>query len=489
MALSTVTLLNPWERVLDWQFAKRPGDLPLWHLYLEIMGRYSNAVLVDQSGTIFACGHGVSERQSSVRPVQPGLAYQPPPSLTTPTPTSDEPFEHWLDHIRLIPDKLSKRLLKSYRGISSQLVQSLLSRANIPSNSDTVEVSPEQWQQLYQAWQLWLHQIKTHTYDPGWTSTGYTVLGWTLTQPVDSVHTLLEQYYQTQLNQEQFQQDRHRLLQKLQVTLRKLYQRRDQFEATLHQSAQADDAKRLADLLMAHLSQWSPGLREISLPDFETGQATLIKLDPEKNAVSNAQAYYKKHQKQKRSKAAVLPLYEQVLKEISYLEQVEASLHHLDTYQTSTDLEVLRDIQAELVAQHYLKLSDQPRMGSRPAEINFRRFQSPSGYEIVVGRNNHQNDMLTFRLAQESDWWFHAQEIPGSHVILRLPPGHVAEDEDLQVAADVAARFSRAQWSDKVPVVYTRPQHVYKPKGALPGMVVYKHETIIWAEPNAVTTA
>ncbi|MCY7277481.1 MAG: NFACT RNA binding domain-containing protein, partial [Phormidesmis sp. CAN_BIN44] len=112
------------------------------------------------------------------------------------------------------------------------------------------------------------------------------------------------------------------------------------------------------------------------------------------------------------------------------------------------------------------------------------RFKTPGGFDLLVGRNNRQNDHLTFRQANDYDLWFHTQEIPGSHVLLRLEPGAVADEADLQFVADMAAYYSRSRQSEQVPVVYTEPRHVYKPKGAKPGIAIYKQERIIWGQPQ-----
>jgi predicted ribosome quality control (RQC) complex YloA/Tae2 family protein len=117
---------------------------------------------------------------------------------------------------------------------------------------------------------------------------------------------------------------------------------------------------------------------------------------------------------------------------------------------------------------------------------NFHRYRTPSGFEVLIGRNNRQNDQLTFRVAGDYDLWFHAQEIPGSHLLLRLEPGAVPEEADLRFAANLAAYYSRARQSDQVPVVYTEPKHVYKPKGAKPGIAIYKQERILWGQPQDV---
>ncbi len=490
LALTEVRLVDPWERVLDLHFAPRPGDPPLWHFYLEIMGRYSNGVVVEAtSGDIYACGHGVSERQSSVRPVQPGLSYQLPPPLTDPMPKREESFVAWQERVALIPEQLERRLLKSYRGVSKTLTQSMLRQAGIPLQATVPEVSGSQWHQLYAAWQDWLQVLQEGSFKPVLTPTGYSLLGWDPDpeQPdPSSVHDLLDSYYSHHLNRATFHQEHQRLAQKLKVWLQKLYQRRQGFQATLDQSDKAEEAKQKADLLMAHLQSWQPGMTELLLPDFETGDPVRIPLEPEKNAIANAQTYYKKHRKQKRSRNAVWPLFQTTDQEIRYLEQVESALWDLDVYRQPSDLQTLDQIRQELIQQKYpLEAAGSEKALPKAEALSpFRCYHSPSGYEIWVGRNNHQNDELTFKLAQEQDWWLHAQEIPGSHVLLRLPPGGVAEDEDLQRAADLAAHFSRARQSEQVPVVYTRPKHVRKPNRTPPGMVVYSQEKVIWAQPQ-----
>jgi len=164
---------------------------------------------------------------------------------------------------------------------------------------------------------------------------------------------------------------------------------------------------------------------------------------------------------------------------------VEQSLIQLKDYENEQDLQTLAEIKEELIQQKYLK-DPQKQEQSRQEESKPHIYVSPSGFEVWVGRNNKQNDQLTFRIAGDYDLWFHTQEIAGSHVLLRLKPGTVAEDSDLQFTADLAAYYSRSRQSEQVPVVYTQPKFVYKPKGAKPGMVVYKKEKVLWGKPHII---
>ncbi|WP_414576379.1 NFACT family protein [Anabaena sp. CCY 9402-a] len=486
LALVGIEAIAPWERVIDLQFARRPGEEALYHLYAEIMGKYSNAILTEANNLIITAAHQVSQQQSSVRPIQTGQPYETPPQLTGPAPSLSESPVRWQERISLVPGAIKKQLLKSYRGLSAALVESMLLATNITPETSTDDLTPDDWQRLWHNWQVWLQTLENDNFQPAWTANGYTVMGWGGIAPAKDIQTLISEYYTGQLNQQLFAQLRHQLSQKLMNILTKLRNKAQTFSDRLRQSDNADDYRQKADLLMAHLYEWQPGMKNITLNDFETGEPVAIALQPDKNAVQNAQNLYKQHQKLKRARIAVEPLLKEVQAEIDYLEQVEAAITQIDTYQTTEDLQALEEIRDELIGQKYLEELDYRRSSNETPSTNFRNYSTPNGFQVLIGRNNRQNDQLTFRVAGDYDLWFHAQEIPGSHVLLRLEPGTVAETTDLQFVANLAAYYSRARQSDQVPVVYTEPKHVYKPKGAKPGIAIYKQERIIWGKPQMV---
>lgn len=489
LALVAIEAISPWERVIDLQFAPRPGESALYHLYAEIMGKYSNVILTDASNEIITAAHQVSQQQSSVRPIQTGQNYEKPPKLTGKTPNLTESLERWQERVSLVPGEIKRQLLKSYSGLSSALLETMLLNAQILPDTNTDVLTPKDWQNLFECWQEWLQALESGQFKPAWTKNGYTVMGWGAVKPTKSIQELLYRYYSDHLNQQLFVQLRHQLIQKLANILAKLRIKARTFSDRLQQSDQAEEYRQKADLLMANLHQWQPGMQNIILPDFETEKPILIALLPDKNAVQNAQKLYKQHQKLKRARGAVEPLLFAVQTEIDYLEQVEAAISQIDNYQNPEDLQALEEIRDELIDQKYLEnLEYRSRSSNDTPGTNFHRYRSPSGFEILIGRNNVQNDQLTFRVAGDYDLWFHAQEIPGSHVLLRLEPGTIAEEADLQFTANLAAYFSRGRQSDQVPVVYTQPKHVYKPKGTKPGLVVYKHETIIWGKPQVLVS-
>jgi predicted ribosome quality control (RQC) complex YloA/Tae2 family protein len=486
LALVAIEMIAPWERAVDLQFARRPGETALYHVYVEIMGKYSNVILTDATNTIITAAHQVSQQKSSVRPILTGQPYEIPPRLTNAIPSLSEPQQRWQERISLVPGTIQRQVLKSYRGASPALIQSMLLAANLEVDSTTDSLNASDWQRLFHRWQEWLEVLKKEQFQPAWTTSGYTVLGWGGLKPAKNVQELLNRYYTDELNQQIFAQIRHQLSQKVNSILEKLHSRATTFENRLQESSQADEYRQKADLLMAHLHEWQPGMKEITLLDFETGQPVAIALQPDKNAVQNAQSLYKQHQKLKRARVVVQPLLAEVSAEIEYLEQVEAAINQIDKYQSAEDLQALEEIRDELIGQKYLEDPEYKSRSTAASNINFSRYRTPGGFEVLVGRNNRQNDQLTFRVAGDYDLWFHAQELPGSHVLLRLEPGTVPETADLQYTANLAAHYSRGRQSDQVPVVYTQPKHVYKPKGAKPGIAIYKQERIIWGQPGKV---
>ncbi|BBD67929.1 fibronectin-binding A domain-containing protein [Nostoc commune NIES-4072] len=489
LALVAIEAIAPWERVIDLQFARRPGETALYHVYAEIMGKYSNVILTDANNIIITAAHQVSQQQSSVRPIQTAQPYETPPKLTGTVPSLNESQERWQERVSLVPGAIKRQLLKSYSGLSAALLELMLLEANIAPETSTDTLNPDDWRRLFERWQEWLQALDSGKFQPAWTKDGYTVMGWGAVKKVKNIQELLNRYYSNQIDQQLFSQLRHQLSQKLNNILAKLQNKAQTFKTRLQQSDQADEYRQKADLLMAHLQNWEPGMKEIILADFDTNLPVAIALLPDKNAVQNAQGLYKQHQKLKRARAAVEPLLLEVQIEIEYLEQVEAAIAQIDTYQTAEDLRALEEIREELIGQKYLEDPEyRSRSANEPPSTNFHRYLTPNGFEVLIGRNNRQNDQLTFRVAGDYDLWFHAQEIPGSHVLLRLEPGAVAEEADLQFVANLAAYYSRARQSEQVPVVYTQLKHVYKPKGAKPGIAIYKQETILWGKPQMVVS-
>jgi len=479
-ALIGIEIVSDWERVIDFQFAQRPNESPLNHLYVEIMGKYSNVILTNADNQIITVAKQVTADKSTLRTVETSQIYQLPPPLTGNIPKLEESQETWQEKVSLIPGRIDKQLIKSYRGISPNIAKELLHKSDIDLSKTNQELTQNEWQELYQNWQTWLTSLEKNQFYSHLTSEGYTVLG----EPnqAENINFVINEYYNKKIYQENFIQLKQQLQQKIKNILKKLKTKKNKYLEKIKESDNCEIYSNKADLLMAHLNQWQVGMKEITLNDFTTGEPVKINLAPDKNMIQNAQILYKKYQKLKRAKQAVKPLLDEVNEEVNYLEQIAINLQQLD-YQEKDDLTTLQEIKSELINQKYIEDKQYRNNHNIEEESQPRRYQTPSGYEVLVGRNNRQNDILTFKTATDYDLWFHAQEISGSHVLLRLNAGDAPEEKDLQFTANLAAYYSQGRESEQVPVVYTNPNHVHKPKGAKPGMVIYSKETVIWGKP------
>ena len=267
LALTEIKAIAPWERVLDFQFAKRPGDRILWHLYVEIMGKYSNVILTDANQQIVAPARQVSINQSSVRPIQTGKPYELPPSLTGTLPKLEESLERWQERVSLISGQLQRQLIKAYRGISPKIAIEIVTESGLDPGQSTDSLTKSDWQKLFVSWQKWLTMQEKGEFYPGKTDTGYTVLGFVENQPVANLQNLIDSYYRNQLNQQEFRQLHHQLTQKISNLIKKCDRKAATFRNRLQESTEADNYRQQADLLMANLHLFKPGMQSITLED------------------------------------------------------------------------------------------------------------------------------------------------------------------------------------------------------------------------------
>ncbi|NER80916.1 MAG: hypothetical protein F6K42_15370, partial [Leptolyngbya sp. SIO1D8] len=198
-ALVEIEPLAPWERALDLRFARRPGDPIQWHLYVEVMGQYSNVILVNAQNQIVTAAHQVTEQQSSVRPILTGTPYVHPPAIAGSFPSLKESQQRWQERVALIPTTLKKALLKAYSGVSSALVRDLVDRAQLDLGQSVDTLTAQEWERLFEQWQFWLQCLEKEAFRPRLTQAGYTVLAES-TETASSVQGLLQEYYTAVLN-------------------------------------------------------------------------------------------------------------------------------------------------------------------------------------------------------------------------------------------------------------------------------------------------
>ena len=457
--LALVAIDQPaWERVVLLQFARRPGESPERCLVIELMGRRSNVFLLDADRRVVTLARQVKSDQSRLRPIGTGDTYVPPPPLPGHIPSLDEPIQSWQRRLLLLPLPLERALRDAYQGISPALAQQLAPAAWLDQPVQTL--SAEQWQQLWRAWQAWLRALEQQTFCWISTPTGYRC--WSA-QPVASevpppraINRAVGAYSGAwRASRELAEQRQTRGDQRARLAEREAQQAAVQ-ESLLAATTGSEALQQQADAL-------------------------LCQRQPSRQCVELAQKLYRKARKLRRSVAAItarLELHRQ------HGAAIEASLTYLDQAERPADLAELCQELEELLGRRRTPLgrsrraADQSQGQPLPLELHTGR-----GALLQVGRNHRQNEWITFRQARRGDLWFHAQELPGSHVVLKSSAMAV-EDDDIQVAADLAAHFSRGRRNAKVPVLMVPVEDLQRIPGSAPGTVRHRGGSVLWGIPD-----
>ncbi|MCQ2553686.1 MAG: NFACT family protein, partial [Clostridia bacterium] len=255
----------------------------------------------------------------------------------------------------------------------------------------------------------------------------------------------------------------------------KLLLKKQRLLEDLKKAEEADIYRIKGEILNANLHLVKPGAKSVKLISFYDGQEIEIALDEKINAARNAQAYFKKYNKAKGSRKEKLPQLEATERDIAYLESLLAMVPLCKNY------EELDAIRSELAEGGYVRTNKKAQR-TKPAKPKPRKYLLKSGLEVVVGRNNIENDYITFKMGEKTDWWFHTKDIHGSHLVM-LCHGIDPSPEDMYEAAGIAAFYSKGKDSENVPVDYCPLRHVKKPSGAKPGMVIFTNNGTVWVNP------
>ena len=474
----------PWERVVELGFAERPGAPERRRLVLELMGRHSNLFLLDEQGLVVATGRQVREHQSRLRPIGTGDAYSPPPPLQGAIPDLEEPFERWQLRLSLLPEPLSKALMGSYRGISPALRNQLLQRAGLDGHTPVHFLEPDDWQRLHKAWTHWLQALGTTPLPFITEGKGYRCWGATSDQPGVASEPLvfnlaLASYYGEGAQRLEFERKSHRLRQQLQQLIAKEEREVQRQQQLLQRSDDEGLLQRQADLLLCRPDVNSIGHQQVTLEDPEGGPDLVLSLDPQLSLVTQAQKLYQRARKLRRSVAAVEQRLELHRQRLELLDNSRLQLELAETGDGALMEALSEDLEPFIEARRSSRNSRRSREGvPQPLELC-----SPDGLRLLVGRNHRQNDWISFRQARRGDLWFHAQEQPGSHVVLKGSEG-LSSEADLQAAADLAAHFSRSRGNRRVPVVMVETEQLQRIPGMGPGLVRHGGGDVLWGEPD-----
>lgn len=517
-----------WERVTSLRFTGTDElGLPSERVLIaETMGRTSNLILLDGEGLVLDALR--RSGAGSVRPVWPGQPYVPPPPQLKTDPQAADLESALAATLRAASTDgdrsvtVAAAVQRAVAGFSPVTAREAVHRAGIAADLPVASLPDEHGavvQALAQSVAALAAIARTEP-NPHLHATAAGRLAFAafpLTHlgdaaPGESFRTagqLLDHVFGTRIAAERLEQQRSALARQVREQLARHQRKLQRQEEALAEAAAADKLRLCGELLTANLHMIPAGASSVRLPNWydPDGAELEIALDPRLSPAANAQQYFKRFRK---AQATLAGAGEQAAKsraEIAYLEQVE------QTIEQAASADDLAEIRAELAAEGYVRLrplrgdlrsgvaGKRQRRGKATQAGNKARsggagrletpapplhFRSSDGLDIFVGRNNRQNDWLTLRRAAPHDIWLHAKEIPGSHVVLVLPPG-VSEPPpaSLQEAAVLAALHSKGRQAGQVPVDYTARRHVYKPRGARPGMVIYDHHRTIYARPDA----
>ncbi len=479
------------DRILKITFEARNemGDLVNITGIIEIMGRHSNFIVVDQDGRIIDSMKRVDDTMSSVRPVLPGMRYVLPPAqdkLLLTEATMDEMIAAILGG-KDIP--LSKAILAAVQGLSPLVCREISNYVFFGDDKVISEMNKDQIDRL----RFYLGRVATMVKEYSATPTsivdakgkpqdfsfleirqyGSTVAN----RQHETYSQLLDQFYTQRDNVQRMKQRSADLLKFLANTSDRISRKINLQKKELEDCAQREQWKMYGDILSANLWSLQKGDHEAVLPNFyeEDMPMVTIPLDPRKTPSQNAQKYYSEYRKADTAEKKLLELIEQGEQEYIYIDSV------FDALTRAVAIDELAAIRSELEQQGYLRA--QNRKGMKPQKLNPKRYISDDGFTILVGRNNIQNDQLTLKESKGRDMWFHSKSFPGSHVIV-VSDGKDIPDSTLTQAAILAATNSRAVESSQVPIDYTQIKHIKKPKGGKPGMVIYHVYNTAYVTPD-----
>jgi predicted ribosome quality control (RQC) complex YloA/Tae2 family protein len=489
-ALSGLALVNlqqpAWERVVQLDFAERPGAALKRKVLLELMGRYSNLFLLDEQNLVIAIGRQVQLHQSRLRPIGTGDYYTSPPALQGAVPSVNEGFEPWRQRLSLRAEGVGKALLQSYRGLGPALRDQLLETAGLDRDLEVGQLTEKQWLNLHQAWLVWLDDLENKKLNFTAWGGGYRCWG---VAPIanqkppgnegQAFNFSLADFYDAAEQKLKCKLLYQKLSQQLQQLRQREQKELENQEELLNRCAGEVLLQKQADLILCRPDVASSGHQHLRLEDPAGGEALAVDLDPKLSLVFQAQRLYKKARKLRRSVEAIQPRLNHHLRR---LELLENSLLQLELANPN-DLELLECLESDLTPFQTLNKQAKrqyKRLDRDPQPLTLR---SPQGLRLLIGRNHRQNDWISFRQARRGDLWFHAQEQPGSHVVLKGSE-QLAAEADLQAAADLAAHFSRSRGNSRVPVLMVPVEQLQRIPGLEAGLVRHGGGELLWGAPD-----
>ena len=479
------------ERILcfELEHLNELGDLSHKRMYIEIMGKHSNIIFTDENNKIIDSIKRISANMSSLREVLPGREYFLPEELKK-KDLLNTGLEEFIDILKSKEYPLVKSVYMNFAGISPLIAEEIILRASLLSQAPSTSLSELEYTHLFHTIQNLLEDINAHNFTPNIIYKGEEAIEFSSInlysyegkeykiESFDSVSKMLYDFYSSReafvLNRQK-SSDLRRIVN---TALERASKKYDLQEKQLQDADKKDIYRVYGDLLNTYGYSLKGGESSFTTENFyDDNKEITIPLDKNKSAKENAKKYYDKYAKLSRTTKA---LSEEILKtknDIEHLQSIQTAL------EVSSDDESLSQIRQELVDFGYIKKhssAKKQKIASHPYH-----YTSSDGYDIYVGKNNYQNEELTFKVATGNDWWFHAKGIPGSHVILKSNNEEELPDRAYEEAAALAAFYSKAKDVDKVEVDYIQKKNIKKVAGAAPGFVIYHSNWSMVATPKA----
>ena len=466
------------ERILRFEIEHldEMGDLCRKYLIAELMGKHSNLIFCREDGTILDSIKHVSLAVSSVREVLPGRTYFIPHTQDKLDPLTASPAE-MIEAVCAKPAPLGKAIYTSLTGFSPAMAEELCHRSFLESARPAAALDDRERDMLQHQLLRLMENIKEEDFTPriyynGKEPAEFSAVPLTMYEDLDAqsfedMSGLLESYYAVKNTLTRIHQKSADLRRVVQTALERTRKKYDLQLKQLQDTEKREKYKVWGELIHTYGYGVPEGARSMQALNYYTNEEITIPLDSTLTAQENAKRYFDKYCKLKRTFEAVTKLLEETRNEIEHLESIQTAL---DMALTEEDLAPVRE---ELVEYGYIRRKSGRNSGKKP-KLSSRPYHylSSDGFDIYVGKNNFQNDELTFQFASGNDWWFHAKGVPGSHVILKSE-GRELPDRAFEEAGRLAAYYSKNRGGDKVEIDYVEKKHVKKPGGGKPGFVVY----------------
>ena len=482
------------------------GESIKFDLIFELTGRNSNLILVRKDGLIIDCLRKVDLSQNRFRQILPGKMYvAPPPPLAGENPFQIEK-EKFVKLLKTHDLLVSELLISHFIGLDKLLAEKIILETNIPLHGKTKDLNEEKIKDLWKNFSQTFQEIAEHKFgfqiimDEEGEPQAISCLNLSFLKDnqkifCESLNSATKKFFYQKLKEQQKKANLKRFSELAYRAQKRLERRKEKIEEDLNRAEKFEQYKKFGNLLMMNKDLIKKGEDSVKLVDIFCPQQNLVEipLSVKLSPIQNAQAYFKKYKKAKDALGVMKKRYAQTEKKIVQVEKILEKLARILCLENGVTAELrLEEIKEELISLGFLKEKKRPEkrkkiksQGVFAKEFSPRRFVTKDGCEILVGRNNKENDYLTFKFAHPGDFWFHAQDIPGSHVVLkRKEKKREPSPNDIKEAAQVAAYFSKVREEKKAWVIYTLAKYVKKPKRGKPGLALVEKEKAILVEPK-----